>query len=357
MPTYGEKCLSDFESALKSLDDLAKEPYEPSDVRDVLSTLGAQTELFLKSVVFPAKNPRNTLEWFIDELGTVGVPQSLRDNLHELRRKYNTAKHDPTSVIPIVTANQIVRDARDSISHVVSNHLGSVDAVSSPHLHRVYWIAAWDHYVHGDTEVHVILPIDSEHWLGPPTLDIVYINGLAWGSVKDDLDALGDVHDGRGIIPDIQYDRFNADSDFAGALVFEGDYRDLITTLASKELRQDLIPGLNRHEDSSAMINAFLLAAVDIASACGPDESLVDDIKQQAIRVYAVPNEFRHAEHLAEGMAEMIRNVATAERGNLTGPSWVGKDRFDVLQQNAISRHGKYDIIVDDEHVIRMLWG
>ena len=50
MPTYGEKCLSDFESALKALDDLAKEPYEPSDVRDVLSTLGAQTELFLCQV-------------------------------------------------------------------------------------------------------------------------------------------------------------------------------------------------------------------------------------------------------------------------------------------------------------------
>jgi hypothetical protein len=353
MPTYGEQIMKEFESVLSNLERLSHEGYEPSQVRDVVTSIAFKTELFLKSVILPAARPRNTFEWFIDELSTVGVSQAARDKLHVLRRKYNDAKHDPNATINLVAAVSIVRDGFDSIRELVSNGCGSANAPVPQHLSRAYWIAAWDHYIGGDTEVHIIIPAKSEHWLGPPSFDTIYVRMEAWDSIKAELGRLGVFADGFGLIPDSQYRIFQSESDFLGAWVFEGDYRSLITTLAKHELRQDLIPGLNRQDSAKPMILAYLLAAVDTVNNLLSDADFETRIDDQAKLIYAVPPDYKHSEYLAGGMASMFRLVPVSDWHRITGPSWVSKETFDTLLPTSRAKHPKYCVLIDDDFVLR----
>lgn len=356
MATYGEKLLSELAEAKAALLTLAHADYEPTQIRDVLSTVGAKTEIFLKSVALPGRNPRNTFEWFIDELSAIPIDQPFLDSLHALRRKYNAAKHDPAIVIPLLEATQIVENARLAIAEIVLKGVGSVAAVVNPHMQRVFWMAVWDHYIGGDSEVHIILPGESEHWLGPPTFDTIYVSISGWDSIVATLPQLGTFRNGRGLIPDAQYKAFNSDSDFLGAWVFEGDYRTLITTLAQYELRQDLIPGLNRHENSGSMILAFLLASIDVVGSVADPATLAAEIAKQATAVYAVPADYRHSAYLADGLAEMYRQIPQVEWPRISGPVWMRELGFREFTPAGRAKHSKYDIIIDQDYVVRMLW-
>ena len=310
----------------------------------------------MKSVVLPGGNPRNTFEWFINELPTVAIDQPARSHLHAVRRKYNAAKHDPAIVIPLLEATQLVEDARTAVDEIAAKGVGSVAAVVNPHLQRVFWIAVWDHYAHGDSEVHVILPGESEHWLGPPTFDIIYVSISAWDAIVASLPLVGTFKSGKGLIPDARYDSFNSDSDFLGAWVFEGDYRSLITTLAQHELRQELIPGLNRHESSGSMILAFLLASVDVAGSIGNPKDLAPEIIKQATSVYAVPVEYRHSRYLADNLADMFQKIPHPDWSRISGPIWMGESGYGQFAPTSRAKHPKYSIIIDQDYVVRMLW-
>jgi hypothetical protein len=355
MTTYGRSLLSELADARAELVKLTHVSYEPSEIREAISAVGAKTEIFLKSVVLPGRNSRNTLQWFIDELAGSSISASSRDKLHSLRQTCNDAKHEPTIIIPLLDAIRIVNDAQEAIEEIVTQGIGSVAGIVHPHTHRVFWIAVWDHFAQGDSEVHVIIPGESEHWLGPPTFDIVYVSISGWNDVVATLPRVGVFSSGKGLVPESQYDAFNSDEDFLGAWVFEGDYRSLITTLAQHELRQELIPGLNRHDSSGSMILAFLLASIDVASDATNPIELPAAIIAQATGAYAVPPDYKYAQPLAEGMSEMMRQIAVADWSTISGPIWMRESEFDALAAQCRAKHPKYDIIIDATLSVRML--
>jgi hypothetical protein len=192
--------------------------------------------------------------------------------------------------------------------------------------------------------------------MGPPSFDVIYVKISAWDDIKASLALLGSFKSGKGIIPESQYQAFDSESDFLGAWVFEGDYRDLITTLAQHELRQDLISGLNRHDNIESMMVAYLLASVDVVGNVANPKELASAIQQQAIAVYAVPPSYHRAESLANSLADMFLQLDPKERASVSGPSWVRKARYDDLVPNARATHPKYPIVIDQEGVVRMLW-
>ncbi len=353
MATYGEQMLEEFEDAPSNLERLSHEGYEPSQIRDVVTSIAFKTELFLKSVILPASRPRNTFERFIDELALLGVSQDSQDKLHALRRKYNDAKHDPNSVINLVSAVSVVRGGLGTIRELVSSGWGSTNTPIPRHLSRAYWIVVGDHLIDGDFEIHIIIPSNSEHWLGPPTFDTIYVRAEAWDSIEAELRRLGLFTDGRDLIPDTQYDAFRSDSDFLGAWVFEGDYRSLITTLAKHELRLDLIPGLNRQDSAKPMILAYLLASIDAIHTLCSEADLETRIDEQAKLTYAVPPDYKHSAYLAGGMASMFRLMSVADWHRITGPSWVSKETFEALSPSSKARHPKYRVLIDDEFILR----
>jgi hypothetical protein len=176
-----------------------------------------------------------------------------------LRLAYNAAKHDPNTSVKLLDSIEVIRSAHETAQEIVWRGIGLCTSRVKPNADRVFWIAAWDHYIGGDTEVHVILPGESEHWLRPPMFDVVYINLAEWDQIKSKLSIVGVLKDGKGLIPYPQYVSFQSDGDFLQAMVFEGDYRQLISVLAQHEKRQELIPGLNRHDTGQSMILAYRL--------------------------------------------------------------------------------------------------
>lgn len=356
MPTYGDQFLGEFQSTLDSLQKLTHVDYVEQQIRDHVSKIGGKTELFLKAVAFPRKNPRHDFVSFINELSTCGIDQQEIDRFHDLRRAYNIAKHNPTTSVTLLDSIDVVRDALATARVIVARNIGLCNSRVNPNANRVFWIAAWDHYIGGDTEVHVILPGDSEHWLGPPTFDIVYVNLSEWDVVKSELSDAGVLKDGKGLIPETQYETFRTDSDFLQAIVFEGDYRRLITVLAQHEKRQELIPGLNRHDTGHSMILAYLLAAVDVLGAVSSVDDLKEAITSRARDVYAVPDDYQHSDVLADGFVELFRQLDEKEWQNITGPIWLSEDRYTRRCEKCTAKHAKYDIAIDSDHVVVALW-
>jgi hypothetical protein len=218
--------------------------------------------------------------------------------------------------------------------------------------HQVFWIAAWDNFIGGDTEVHVIAPSRSA-W--PPDLDLAHVDISSWDQVKSSLSAIGSLRYGQGIIPDQVLRSFSEDSDFLDALVFEGAYRDLIATLASYERREELIPGLRREDDTRSMMQAFTLALVDVgvhAKNLRSVKELCIAIADSAVNAYAVPKSYNLLSHMATYFAEMLSGVQEVNRNRLVGPIWVSKEEFASEEMSAQSKHPYLPVLVSGDNTI-----
>ena len=234
MPTYGDTFLEEYRNTLEQFTQLTHRAYEEQEVRDLVSKIGTKTELFLKATAFPAKNPRDNFFSFIEELSSVGIDQTHIDFFHELRKLYNDAKHAPNVEVTLLASSKTVQDAQETAKRIVNNSIGYSDRSIRPNSNRVYWIAAWDHYTSGDTEIHILIPGESEHWLGPPTFDMIHIKALEWDDVKSKLAGGGKLSNPDGLIPQKQLDQFNVE-DFLAAFAWEGEYRVLLNILAQHE--------------------------------------------------------------------------------------------------------------------------
>jgi len=356
MTTYGEKFVAEIETAINSLERLIHIDYEEYQIRDYISSIGIKIEIFLKAVTFPNKNPRDNFHSFINELSSYGIEQNAIDKLHAFRRLYNNAKHAPNATITLLHSIEISKNTLEAIRQIVRNNIGMSGRQSSPNINRVYWIAAWDHYIGGDTEVHIILPGESKHWLGPPTFDIIYIRMEAWDTVKSELSNVGALKDGKNLIPKNLYDSFSAEGDFLAALVFEGDYRNLITVLAQYEKRQELLSGLNRHDSRQSMMLAYLLAAADVIGTVSNIDELKVAMIDRAHEVYAVPNDYNYSELIADNFVKLFCQLDYKDWQDITGPVWVSEEQYSKRSNNSKAKHNKYPIIIDSDNILVMLW-
>jgi len=124
MTTYGEAFLVDLENALAALHSFSHNPYDGDNVRDVLSSVGTKSELFLRSVVLPGESPKKTSEHLIDALPMTWVSPIQRDALHRLRRLYNKAKHDPRYQVDLLDALDVISQATVVYQHLVARGAG-----------------------------------------------------------------------------------------------------------------------------------------------------------------------------------------------------------------------------------------
>jgi hypothetical protein len=211
-------------------------------------------------------------------------------------------------------------------------------------------VAAWDHYIGGDSEIHIIVPTTSG-W--PPDLDLIYIDMRSWDTVKATLATSGGLKPGKGIIPKHFYEEFEAEGDFHEAVVVENDYRTIIATLAAQERREELIPGLRREDDGRSMIQAFTLASIDVAEdtgLSGGDQAKA--IAQRAVETYAVPQEFNLLNRHALDFSEMLGQVPKQGLHFLNGPVWVTAEQYRAAEPGALAKHPSFDIMVDQRSTV-----
>ena len=142
--------------------------------------------------------PRTNFVGCIDGLETHGVGQSDRDLLHDLRHLYNAAKHDPSWTPSLLDIQQIFSRLGNVFRTLAANNVGLLNRERQNRFHQIFWLAVWDHFIGGDSEVHVIAPYRGGR---PPTLDMVYVDLVRWDEVKATLASIGIVRNEVGLIP------------------------------------------------------------------------------------------------------------------------------------------------------------
>lgn len=327
MQTHLQKIMSMIQDLEREAIHLSGQDHLPEDLFALVKNAGAALELFLKSHIHVGQSWK--LHRLIDQLDSLGVSAADIEMLHNLRNNYNSPKHDPSYGAHIDEIIKILKDTSHVLQGWIGSRYGNAEQFYRPIYKRRMWLAGWDHYVHGDGEVHIMIPVGQDDVDFVPSLDVIYLKGLAWPSVLDKLGPAVSLAD--GIIPQRFLDMWSQEGDFADARVYYGDYRELIRTLASEELRLDLIPFLKRENDSSSMRNAVAIAAVDAAAGYEISTS-ESDFKEKIIDTasseYACPSSSKFVRQFAEKFAKAIFNVPEEQRRSVTGPRFVNSINF-----------------------------
>jgi hypothetical protein len=240
MATYLEQYLSQISGIRQRIEALARGDFEVNELKDLTSTAGFQTEHFIRAVVIPVTNSKDDFAGVINALKANGFSKEQRAGLHRLRELYNSIKHEPLFVPAIKDVLEALRHAETFAIALRETGIGRINVQVARRFHRVFWVAGWDHFIGGDTEVHIMFPGDN---FFPPTMDTIHISMQAWDKAKEDLASAGKITVGKEAFPSEVYKGFQDDADFHEAFAFEGEYRDLIHTLGKHEFR---VEGLNR---------------------------------------------------------------------------------------------------------------
>jgi hypothetical protein len=168
-----------------------------------------------------------------------------------------------------------------------------------------------DHYIGGDTEVHILFPSDDPN---SPSIDTINIRMSAWETARNDLSALGKVTLGRDAIPEQVLNAFRNEDDFHDAFVFEGEYRDLMSTLAQHEFRvEGLIEPMSRKNTPQSIMQAFALASTDVAEFAKDEPDLARAIYVQGVNLYAVSPEWQELHRWCEDFAAIVATLSAGK--------------------------------------------
>lgn len=327
--------------------------YEDQQLRDLVTSIGGHTEVFLKTVIMPSIPARATLNDCINQLEGLGVVEADRNTLHQLRQRYNDCKHEPSYSPPFFELQALIPAVASVFQRLGLQNLGLSNQAEKLVHKQVLWLAAWDHFIGGDTEVQVMVPT-TQGW--PSSIDLVYVEMMAWDTIKDLLAASGTIKPGKEAIPNELYTAFAAEGDFHDAFAYQGEYRTVVTTLAAFERREDLIPFLLRENDMNSMIQAFCLASIDIANTKPSlgQPALAKAISQHAVDSYAVPDTFTKLGHFGDQFAVMLEALNENDREVLGGPIWTDVASFDASQESAVAVHPSLRILVDETRTLRI---
>lgn len=333
---------------------LSGRDHEPGDFAALLKNAGGMLETFLKAHVHPTGQNWNFVR-LIDELAPMGISAQEIDSLHLLRRRYNAAKHDPAYESGVDEVAEALDGAVSVLNGMRGRGIGSSDNDAVPVYRRRIWLASWDHFVHGDGEVHVILPVAADDCDFPPSIDTIYLKGLAWPNVLQPLGAA--VRPAQGLIPQKFLDMWENEGDFAGARVFDGVYKELLRALVGEELRLDLLPFLKRENDSMAMLTALAFASVDAVSEHGAFSS-IDEMRDEVLacgaRDYAAPRTAELAVTAAERFCNLLTKVPGARQSEVTGPRFLSSARFEQALAQAVAHDDSAAITGELELVLRL---
>lgn len=338
MASYAEKTKNDIISIVNSLQRFAIHGYSQADIRDSINQAAARIELFLKKDVYPLKSNNDNFFSFIDELKNDVSGHSLVDKIHDLRKLYNKAKHDPLYKVELSEAIEAVKNIIPSIDEISLAKIGQSASPIRAAAERIFWICGWDHIIHAEVEVAIFLPSDYDGYLGAHSIDMVNLKFSGWDALKSELPSFGKLLPYQDWIPKGQYEFWFSESDCLNPLVFEGDYKSLLICLAKHESKKDgRLPGLNRTDSSQNLFQSCVLAALDcVQNSVEPD---ISEVVSVAISQYAVPVEdTSRVESFVTNIIDLTMQVPTECRAALSGPFWVTEKELEERDKYAIDK-------------------
>ena len=185
---------------------------------------------------------------------------------------------------------------------------------------RFIWIAGWDDYRGGMTEVSLFIPDRSCDF--PPAIEHFNIDYTGWYPVIEKYETSGELVMGKENIPENIYNIWERAGDFMGAGIYKGDIAELVKDLSSHisvEKESELLPDLKRKNDFHSVKSAIVFSLFDALKEDlwkdFPD--LIDEIKLRASYDYGIDIESVHAKGRWECFIEeafisnrhLLRNV------------------------------------------------
>jgi hypothetical protein len=65
------------------------------------------------------------------------------------------------------------------------------------------------------------------------------------------------------------------------------------------------------------------------------------------VETYAVPADYRRLNTEAQGFSEMLQMLSDDKRRQMNGPLWVTPAEFRAAESNALSKHPRLEILVN----------
>ncbi len=346
MVTNGDEIKEQLRHSREELVSLSRRIYTIAEINSILAAFGTKLELFFKSVLFPSESPWRPLKFFIDCLGDV-LSQDEIQELQQFREIYNLARHNPRFQIGIIELLERLERVETLISVPIENGIGRCGESAYTPTRRVYWVTAWKYF--DDMEVHIIVPGDADDTMGPPELDMIRLDRESWERAKQVLSAAGSLDKWEAHVPETFVRAWEALDDFVEAIAFEGEYRELLTSLAKFENNFNRMPGTNRGDCSQCVLVACLVAMVDVISATLHPDDIVRQIQRQVSSSYAVPETARELGSISAELARIAESIWD-ESCYITGPLWASHKEFEDLKTRSLVSSDRYPVLIDDNH-------
>ncbi|MGO4549400.1 hypothetical protein AB4Z29_31985 [Paenibacillus sp. 2TAB23] len=336
MQTYIDRITDISNQAYSQLLTHLAAHHTSNDIAKYIKDIGSEVELFLKEGIYNNTRNRDTFEVLVNHLVSQDVSQTSIDSLHELRKKYNKAKHDPSTIISGKEAMTILQDTNKALVEIKNVGLGISSRNQS--YERILWFAGWDHITSGDTEISIMIPSTGERL--PPALDYFNIVWDGWEPLISHFVKQGQLLLGREQFPEKVYDILSG-GDFLDAGVFIGDYRELILEISKYvdlERESRLLPNLQRKNDPNAIYYAMVYATCDVISE-GMFVEERNELEEALLIIanykYAVDTASQYARKLAPQMVNILLELKEEHRNCIEGPLFFTEKTFGTLMTSA----------------------
>lgn len=330
---------------------LAGESHSAKEVGEYVQSAGAEVELFLKESVFTGRSSDRFFN-LIESLTIFGMSAKGINSLHDLRNKYNKFKHDPNVGSSTVESLRVMEDALTALDELSKIGPSSIHEPLIRKYTRILWIAGWDHFTSGDTEVHIMLPYEEGEFI--LAIDYYNIKWEGWQKIVDRFITERSLVMGTNSFPQNVYSRFQ-EGDFIDAGVFTGDYRELVIELSkwvNYKHDEELVPILQRKNNSRSILTAILFGTMEVM-AQGRYTADVFEFTNRLISEaefqYGADRNSVYIKPFAIAVAKLIIDLDDVSRASLMGPIWVSLKKFDRLKTEAITNSEDLRILVTQD--------
>ncbi|MES1042580.1 hypothetical protein [Peribacillus simplex] len=356
MKSHVEVIIDTLNHAYSNALRISSTHHTENDVKAFLKEIGSAIELFLKEAFYENKRNRDDFYELIKDLVNFGVSRSSVKTLQKLRDSYNKAKHNPRSQVNIISAMQILPNIKTALIEISNLNVGLVNDPKTIKYQRVVWIAGWDHYTTGETEIAIIVPYEHDGTrISIPTFEHFNIHWEGWNSIIKKLSAKNSLLMGKDHLPENFYNYVSGLGEFIEAGVFSGDYRELIIEISKyvdKEMENKLLPDLQRKNDLASMFYAVMYASSDIIDE-GKYSTDIEAMRQSVNFIlehrYAASTNSENVSRLVLVIINLFNNLKPEHTTSIQGPIFVHKEKYEHYRKKAYIEEKELKVLVTND--------
>jgi hypothetical protein len=292
MKTKIDTLLEEFDLVIFSVQKIIGISYTQKDYAGFIKSLGGEVETLLKATVYSNQSNHASFNDLINDLSLHGITATAIQSLHDLRVVYNKFKHDPLYYDDILNTLALLKKAKLALQEIKTLSLGDVNTSTSPTIRRTVWIAAWDDYIGGMTEISIFLPNYDIDF--PFAFDNFNIDIAKWDVFKEHFTGTGELRLGAEYVSEKAYEVWSANVDLIGVGAFTGDTRELnkfLSSLVNVNRENELLDFLRRPNDTSSISVSLIYALFDAFhdDSWKSLDDLRDEVRLRAAYYHAIP--------------------------------------------------------------------